>query len=625
MNRLQPNHKSSFELFHSPFKRALVLSLLLAAVTLAVYSPVSRNGFINLDDDTYILNNPHLRAGLTWNTLKWSLTSFEWDNWYPLTWLSHALDYSLFGARASGHHMVNAILHSLNAAILFWLLYSATGFPWRSLLVAALFALHPINVESVAWAAERKNVLSMLFFLLGLAAYGWYARRPGLSRYALVFLLFILALMSKPQVVTFPFLLLLWDFWPLCRVAGWTSPQNPEEQETVAQVSLPKLLLEKVPLLLLAIADAALTVLAQRYGHAMHGAYYSLLNRVGNTLISYVRYLIFAVWPLNLAAFYPHPTKLFPLSKVAASLFLLIVVTLVAVWQRRRQPYLLVGWFWFLGAMLPMIGLVQVGQQAMADRYAYIPYIGLFLMLVWTLEEGAHQRIPPWALGTAAAAALIALSFLTHREIGYWRDSQTLWSRALAVTQDNNVAHDSLARFLVMDGRSEEAVSHVRASLTIDPHDLQATMILGTYEHSRGNYGEAINLYKLVLLHADNPDMRADAFTNLGSAYRQVGDTADAKPCFEQSLRLSPNRPIALVGLGLIALHDGDYPGAARQFSQAMKLQPTDVGYLLLARAIELEGQADQAQALRQRVNQISPDFAAAQKEANSLLANNLP
>jgi len=624
MNRLQPNHKSSFELFHSPFKRALVLSLLLAVVTLAVYSPVTRNGFINLDDDTYILNNPHLRAGLTWNTLKWSLTSFEWDNWYPLTWLSHALDYSLFGARAGGHHLVNAILHSLSAAILFWLLYSATGFPWRSFLVAALFALHPINVESVAWAAERKNVLSMLFFLLALAAYGWYARRPGLSRYGLVFLLFLLALMSKPQVVTFPFLLLLWDFWPLRRVAGWTSPQGPEEQGTVSQVSLPKLLLEKVPLLLLAIANASLTVLAQRYGHAMHGAYYSLLNRVENTLVSYVRYLIFAVWPLNLAAFYPHPTKLFPLSKVVASLFLLVVVTVVAVWQYRRRPYLIVGWFWFLGAMLPMIGLVQVGQQAMADRYAYIPYIGLFLMLVWTLAEwGARRKIPALALGTAAAAALIALGFLTHREIGYWRDSQTLWSRTLVVTQDNNVAHDSLARFLVLDGRSEEAVSHVRASLVIDPHDLQATMILGTYEHSRGHYAEAINLYKLVLLHADDPDIRADAFTNLGSAYRQLGDNADAKPCFEQALRLSPNHPIALVGLGLIALHGGDYPEAARQFSQAMKLQPTDVGYLLLARAIELEGHADQAQALRQRVSQLSPDFAAAQKEANNLLSSN--
>src|SRR5208282_2329987 len=351
--------------------------LLLALVVLVSYNPVTHNGFLNYDDDLYITDNPHVRAGLTWETVKWAFATYDEANWAPLSWLSHALDCELFGVNPADHHYVSVLMHAANAALLFLLLQGVTGFRWRSLMAAALFALHPINVESVAWAAERKNVLSMLFFLLALHAYVWYTRKPALLRYGVMVLLLALGFMSKSQVISFPFLLLLLDYWPLRRIGAAGAAGPALQGEGVPRQSSAWLMLEKVPLLLLSAASAVVTMKAQKAGGAVQSfSQYSLPLRLETAVISYVRYLGKAFWPSNLVALYPHPTQLYPVWQVVAAVVLLLAIS-AWVLRARDRRYLAVGWFWFLGSMVPMIGLVQVGAQAMADRYAYIPFIGL--------------------------------------------------------------------------------------------------------------------------------------------------------------------------------------------------------------------------------------------------------
>jgi protein O-mannosyl-transferase len=618
----------SSEVFLSAQNRTLLLCLLLVGVVLAFYSPVTHNGFLNYDDDQYITNNPHVRTGLTWATVKWAFTTYDQANWHPLTWLSHALDCQLFGLNPAGHHYVNVLLHAANAVLLFLLLQSATGFRWRSLMVAALFALHPVNVESVAWAAERKNVLSMLFFLLALYAYVWYARRPELRRYAVVACCFALGLLCKPQVITFPFLLCLLDYWPLCRIGAPAVAGPAAQGGNVPRLSGRWLVLEKLPLVLLSAASAVVTMKAQKAGGAVQSLFqYSLLLRLETAVISYVCYLGKEFWPSKLVALYPHPTRLYPAWQVGAAVLVLMLVT-VFVLRARDQRYLAVGWFWFLGSLLPMIGLVQVGAQAMADRYAYIPFIGLFLMLTWLAADWAtaRQLSARW-LAIPAISYLLVLGALTYRQVGYWHDIPSFWLRTLALTENNYVAHDTLGDFLASQGRTEEAAAHFRAALAIRPDDLPANLNLGTYEHGRGNLPESIDRYQMVALHAADLGLRATAYGNLGSAYRQMGESMKAKQCYELSLQLAPEgpmapmAPMAMIGLGLIAQKDGDLPEAVRQYSRAMAVQPTDVGYLLLAQALQQQGRSDEAKAIFERVARFSPNLAEAQKTADALLS----
>ena len=434
-----PGVAPSSEVSSSTGTRTLLLCLLLTAVVLVSYSPVTHNGFLNYDDDTYITNNPHVRAGLTWVTVKWAFSTYDQANWHPLTWLSHALDCQLFGLNPAGHHFVNVLLHVANVVLLFLLLQSATGFGWRSLMVAALFALHPMNVESVAWAAERKNVLSMLFFLLALNAYVWYARRPGLGRYAAVAFFFVLALLSKPQVITFPFLLWLWDYWPLCRI-GAPVAGNADQRDNFPKRSSGWLVLEKLPLLFLSAASAVITLKAQNVGGAIKTfSQYSPLLRLETALISYVSYMGKALWPSKLVALYPHPTRLYSAWQAGMVVALLLVVTALVVlpliFRVHDRRYLAVGWCWFLGSLVPMIGLVQVGAQGMADRYAYLPLIGLFLMLTWLVADWAKpsQLRREW-LAVAAVSWLLTLGTLTYRQVGYWHDIPSFWDRNLALT-----------------------------------------------------------------------------------------------------------------------------------------------------------------------------------------------
>jgi protein O-mannosyl-transferase len=632
---------------HAPEKHTLVfklsLSLLLVGAVLACYSPVTHNGFLNYDDDAYITSNPHVRAGLNWTTVKWAFTTYDAANYHPLTWLSHALDCQLFGLNSAAHHEVSVILHAACAVLLFLLLMRTTGFAGRSFFVAALFALHPINVESVAWAAERKNVLSMLFFLLALHAHVWYARRPQVSRYFLIVLLFVMALLSKPQVITFPFLLLLFDYWPLCRIGAAHGESLSDETsiaEDAAVARSPKrslgwLLIEKIPFLVLSVASAVITMKAQRAGGAVQTlAQYSPLLRIETALIAYVRYLGKLFWPVNLVALYPHPTSLYPAWQTGAALLLLIVISVAVVCAARfhdgesggsSRRYLVFGWLWFLGALVPMLGLVQVGSQAMADRYAYIPFLGLFIMVVWLAADFARTRhLPVAAPATLGVICLLVLGALTYRQISYWHDTQSFWQRTIALTQNNYVAHDSLGEYLVEQGggnNEEEAAAHFRAALAIRPDDLPANLNLGAYEHSRGNLRAAIERYQVVALHAGDLALRAKAYGNLGSVYRQVGEPAAAKNCFEKSLELQPDHPLpmAFIGLGLIAQKSGDFAEAVRDYSRAMAVEPTDVGYLLMAGALQQEGRLDEAQAVRERVARLSPNLADAQATARAL------
>ncbi len=601
-------------LFSSPQKRTVVLCLLLVAATLAVYNPVNRNAFVNFDDDHYITGNPHVLAGLNWSTVKWAFTNYYEANWHPLTWLSHALDAQLFGLNPVGHHYVNVVLHALNAVLLFLLLQSATGFTWRSLMVAALFALHPVNVESVAWASERKNVLSMMFLLLALQAYGWYARRPARGRYALVALLFACGLMSKPQVITLPFLLLLWDYWPLGRYASATGGQ-------VARV--PALLLEKAPLFLLSLASAVVTMQAQRAGGAIHSpVLYPFSLRLENAMISYLRYLGKAFWPTQLSPLYPHPLDLLRFWQVIASAVFLLLATALVV-RLRSHGYLVTGWFWFLGSLVPMIGLVQVGEQAMADRYAYLPFVGLFVMVCWGVGEwGEGREISAGWLAVPALAVSAALGVLTYRQIGYWRDSETLWSYALQVTSVRSYkAHFNLAVTYDAEGRYDDAVQQFRQAIDPRDDDPRIHLGLGIYDQRHGHSREAIEEFQTVLRLSSGDAMSADALSNLGSAYQQLHDYARAKESFAAALRLDPNKAAALVGMGLLAQRGGDLEQAISQYSHAMSVEPTAVGYVLLARAQQQAGRPAAAMAAIDRAKQLTNDFDQAQQTADELLA----
>jgi tetratricopeptide (TPR) repeat protein len=612
---------ASSKLFQSAAERTLLLCLLLTVVVLVSYSPVTHNGFI-YDDIGYITSNPHVGAGLTWATVKWAFTTYQQANWHPLTWLSHALDCELFGLNPAGPHYVNVLLHAANAVLLFLLLQSTTGFRWRSLMVAALFALHPINVESVAWAAERKNVLSMLFFLLALHAYVWYARRPGLRRYAAVASFFVLALLSKPQVITFPFLLLLLDYWPLCRIGTPAADRAAAQGGNAPRLWSGWLILEKAPLLLLSAASATMTMKAQNAGGAIQTlSQYSLPLRLETAVISYVRYLGKALWPSKLVALYPHPTNLYPSWQVGAAVVLLMLITVLVI-RAREQRYPAVGWFWFLGSLVPMIGLVQVGSQAMADRYAYISFVGLFLMLTWLVADWAEARqISARWLAMPAVSCMLALGTLTYHQVGYWHDAESFWLRTLALTQNNYVAQVTLGDFLFNRGRTEQAAEHFRAALAIKPDGLNANLGLGTYEDRRGNLPAAIERYQLVARQAADAGMRATAVSSLGFAYRGMGQAMKAKQCFETALQLEPDWGRAMIGLGLIAQENGDTTEAIRQYSRAAEVQPTDVGYLLLARALRQDGRLDEAAAISERVARFSPNLAEAQKTVDSFLS----
>jgi len=529
---------------HGIEKHTWALGLLLVVATVGLYYPVSSHPFVNYDDNVYVTDNAQVKSGLNWDTVQWAFTTSEAGNWHPVTWLSHAFDYQLFQSDPAGHHNTNLLLHVLNVLLLFWVLQQATGFTGRSWMVAALFALHPINVESVAWISERKNLLSMLFFLLALGAYRWYVSEPRTSRYAVVAAFFALGLMAKPQVITLPFVLLLWDYWPLRRmaIAGHPPTFDTPDDGALPRRSFSWLIGEKLPLAALCGASVFITMEAQQAAGAMHTVKNSfpLSIRLGNAIVCYARYLGKAFWPSRLALIYPHPGTSLRAWEVLAALVLLLAVTALVLRERRRR-YLLVGWFWFLGTMVPMIGLVQVGEQAMADRYAYLPFIGLFIIVCWGVANWAGQRkVSAAVLAGASVVVLVALSVVAYRQLGYWRDNVILWTHIIEVTPPNYIAQDDLGGALLNTGQLEEAMKHFHAAAEIYPLDPFSNLNLAIYAQQQGDPQQAIARSETVLSRTPSPRMRSKAYTTMGLAYRDLGDYAKSQEYLEAAQRERP-------------------------------------------------------------------------------------
>lgn len=514
---------------------------LIAAVTVAVYWPVLHNGFIDFDDPEYVTANMMVRQGLTLKGFTWAFSAFHAGNWHPLTWLSHMLDVQLFGLAPMGHHAVSLLFHVANALLLLLLLQWLTGYLGRSLVVAALFALHPLHVESVAWIAERKDVLSTLFWLMTMAAYGWYARKPSLKRYMCVLVPFGLGLMAKQMLVTLPFVLLLMDFWPLNRLTplpsvGDTHPPQGEGWSD-GKRGMTFLIAEKIPLLVMSAAAALATLLAQEAGGALsHGDSGSILVNVGNGLISYVKYLGAMVWPTGLAFFYPLDADAVTPVRVTGAVVLLAAVSGYAVMQGRKRPWLAFGWFWYLVTLLPVIGFIKIGSQAMADRYTYVPLIGIFIAMVWEGTELAGR----WRHGYQAAAGVTAvaialLSVMTVTQIGHWRSSHDLYAHALAVIERNWMAHNNMAILLAQQYRYDEAIRHFRESLRINPK-------------------------------------QAEGFRNLGNAYQAVGNNDAAIDAFREAVRLKPNDAEGHFRLGYAYLLAGNFDLAYQEYLLLQRL-----------------------------------------------------
>jgi len=557
---VQPEFRSasSVRRVGSHANRPVLLGLLLVIATCALYYPVHHHPFINYDDRDYVYENPAVQSGLSLHTVKWAFTTYTASNWHPVTWLSHALDCQLFGLDPAGHHDENVLFHALDVVLLFWVLLKATGDTGRNFMVAALFALHPINVESVAWVAERKNVLSTMFFLLALGAYRWYAGKPRIGRYAVVAALYAMGLMAKPQIITLPFVLLLWDYWPLERIAIRPSPfafRNngasalSGEQRTAsseARLSGDKravksekrdsgegqfwpLVIEKLPLLLIAAASAVITLHAQR----MARSGIPRMDRAGNAILSYGLYIRKAFWPSKLALFYPHPQPALSWTAVTVSAMVLCSITALVIFGGMRHRYLPVGWFWFLGTLVPMLGLVQVGAQAMADRYAYISFIGLFIMVCWGVADlAASQHWPGKLLPVTGVAVLVLLSLVARLQIDYWQSDFGLWEHALQVTTGNWMAESQAGTALAIQGKVNEAMPYFYRAVALDPNEANSNMGIAIYDVMQGNYSDAIKRLQLVVKTMGlRPSLRRQAYLEMAKSYQALGDAPNVQQC----------------------------------------------------------------------------------------------
>ena len=575
------------------------VGLLLFLGTLALYYPTLQNGFVNYDDPDYVTANWHVQQGLNSRNIAWAFTSTAEANWHPLTWISQMIDVQLFGLRPAGHHAQSVLWHAVNVVLLFLLLAKATGFVGRNALVAGLFAVYPLNVESVAWVAERKTVLCTFFFLLALGAYGRYVKRPWASRYLLVALLFALALMAKPMAVTLPFALLLLDFWPLQRY-----PETP----------LPKLVLEKIPLLALSAASAAITLYAQRAGGAVGSTeLLPLAMRVKNAIYSYLIYVEKAVWPSRLAAFYPHPEDSLAMWKVLGAAVLLITITAI-FWHLRERRYLLVGWLWFLGTLAPMIGIVQVGRQAWADRYAYLPLWGLFVIGVWMASEGAVRISLSRTVQVAVAGAvLLGYSVTAHTQIGYWRDSYSLFSHALQVTNANPIAEGNLGSALMEMGRPDLALPHLQRAIQLMPTLATAHYNLGMLLQRQNELDRAQEEYQLALKYASDEREAAQTRNNLGVLFNQLGRRDEAVAEFTQAIALNPYEQNSLVGRGLIEHDEGKLDAALQDFSRAAQVAPSPLAFYWQGRVLEEEGQLSAAAEAYRAALRTAPNFGDTQ------------
>lgn len=517
-----------------------MLILGLAALVGSTYSGLGQNGFIDFDDDKYVSENPVVGRGLTWAGLGWAFSSVGYaHNWHPLTWLSHMLDVQLFGLDPGAHHLVNLALHTANASLLFVVLRSMTGALWRSALTAAVFGVHPLHVESVAWIAERKDVLSTLFWMTTVWSAVSFARRPRPAVYAVAIVSYSLGLLAKPMLVTLPFLLLLLDYWPLGRLAAGGRRAGGRTLPTGG-----RLVAEKLPFFALAAFSGAMTWWAQSPGTLvipLRDLPFS--QRLANASSSYVAYIWDALWPTRLAIFYPHARGDLSVAAAIAGFLMLAIASFLVFRFGRRQPYLRTGWLWYLGTLVPVIGLVQTGGQARADRYTYVPLIGLTVMAAWGLQAGLDRRPAARRAAIAACAlCLAALSWVAHRQVGVWRDNYTLYSHAVQATRGNWLAHNNLAVALEESGLVGPAIAHYQEALRIDPRYGAAHNNLGVLLLGLGNTAGALHhLAEAARLYPDEPKV---AF-NLGTALKRTGRNVEAGRWWRRSLSLNPDNPEA--------------------------------------------------------------------------------
>ena len=555
--------------------RSAVLGVLLAGATIAVYWPVGGHGFVSYDDNQYVSDNPSVQAGLTWDSVRWAFTATHASNWHPVTWLSHMLDCQLFGLDAGWHHRTSVLWHVLNALLLLAVLGGLTGRVWASAFVAAVFALHPLHVDSVAWIAERKDVLSGCFFLLTLGAYGAYARRRSLGAYALALAAFALGLMSKPMVVTVPFVLLLLDFWPLRRVGGLGPAADPEHGAPPASQSPGRLLAEKLPFFALSVGASLVTLAAQAPSIDTRLPWWL---RIGNALLAYARYLGKTLWPRDLAVFYPLAPEAITPVRVAAALALLLGVSALALWSRRRAGWALTGWLCYLGRLVPVIGLVPVGQQSAADRYMYLPMIGLLIPIAW--GAGALRRVWPalrLPLWGGALALLLALSVVCRQQVGVWRSGETLWRHALAVTGDHPTTRQGLGEAMFLKGDFESALRHYQRALEMAPDQTGLPGDIAMTLLNLKRYPQAERWFRRALPFPADRESRWKA--GLGVALSVQGRSVEATPYLEQALALDPNQATAHEALAILRARAGRDAEAEHHFRAAVRLEPDHEPY----------------------------------------------
>jgi tetratricopeptide (TPR) repeat protein len=591
--------------------------LLLVFATLVVFHRLPTHDFINLDDNLLVYENPQVLAGLSKQGVIWAFTQYTAEYWHPVTWLSHMLDCQLFGLRPGLHHLTSLLFHLANCVLLLLVLRKMTGTLWRSAFVAAIFALHPLHVESVAWVAERKDLLSGFFWFLTIWAYAGYAEQPGLKRYLLVLLFFGLGLMAKPMVVTLPFVLLLLDYWPLGRVQ-WQKVR-PVSGPEIHRWPFSRLVWEKIPLFALTGVTIIATIVAQEKVGALKSLEtFPLTSRIANALVSYVNYMAKMILPSKLAVYYPHPNTL-PLWQVAGAALVLAGITVLAIKAAKNRPYLAVGWFWYLGTLAPVIGLVQVGSQAMADRYTYIPLIGLFIMIAWGVPSALAGRCrATTAFAIASAVLLLGCMVATWRQVGHWQNSITLFQHTIAVTADNYFAHNNLGVALARDGRLAEAVSHYSQALRIKPDGAELHNNLGNALAAQGDMDRAADHYHRALeIDLNN----ARAYNNLGNLLANQGKTEEAINHYKEALRLKPDYGGAHYNLGTALAEQGRTEEAINQFTEALRLMPYWAGaHNNLGLALEKRGRLEEAISHYKEALRIKPDYAKAKNNLERAL-----
>ncbi|MHC4570948.1 MAG: tetratricopeptide repeat protein [Planctomycetota bacterium] len=550
----------------------LLICVALVLATVIAFEPVRHNKFIGLDDDLYIVDNSYVKAGLTREGFVWAFTTAHAFNWHPLTWVSHMLDCEFYGLNPVGHHFTNVLFHIVNALLLLLVFNRMTGNLWASAFVAAVFALHPLHIESVAWASERKDVLSTFFWMLTMWAYVQYTERPNIGWYLLVALALCLGLMAKQMLVTLPFVLLLLDFWPLGRftLKGQSSSNSIRAAK---HVSIQRCILEKLPLLILSAAASVIVYLVQQStGLVKSGLQYPLTHRIGNAIVAYIAYIGKMFWPSKLAVFYPHPRGDLPTWQIAGAVLLLVCVTAVVVWKIRQRPYLAVGWLWYLGTLVPVIGLVQIGTHAIADRYTYVPSTGIFIMVAW----GAAELLAKWShrkagLGITAGVVLAVLLLCTRVQLKYWQNSFILYERSLAVTENNFIMHNLFGNKLFEKGRFDEAIMHFDEVLRIRPQNMKARYNKGRVFLEQGKFDEAVAVFaELLRIERNWPEVQ----NYLGLAYARKGQFEQAIKHFAAALQLRPDWYQTYNDLGLAYSLLGKHDLAIQNYKEALRLKP---------------------------------------------------